>query len=184
MRKTSPVIRSNTPSIRSPLLSKKPVSSTSTSTSTTRLLSSTSLPSYYHNSILYSLNQQVQCNLHNGVFEGTIKYIGSPIMDKKDVYFGILFTKNTGSQFNGIINVFSFFSILLSYRILVCLIVSLVMVLFYFLLMLLSRMNLCHQIIKQQNIIYHLLLYLNLLLFKHLLLLLLIFHDQLQFLLN
>ena len=70
MRKTSPVIRSNTPSLRSPLLSKKPVSS-STSTSTTRLLSSTSLPSYYHNSILYSLNQQVQCNLRNGVFEGT-----------------------------------------------------------------------------------------------------------------
>ena len=90
MRKTSPVIRSNTPSLRSPLLSKKPVASTS---STTRLLSSTSLPSYYHNSILYSLNQQVQCNLPNGVFEGTIRYIGSPIMDKKDVYFGILFTK-------------------------------------------------------------------------------------------
>lgn len=112
MRKTSPVIRSNTSSLRSPLLSKKPIQSTTFTT--TRLLSSTSLPSYYHNSILYSLNQQVQCNLPNGVFEGTIKYIGSPIMDKKDVYFGILFTKNTGSQFNGIINVFLSFIVLYS----------------------------------------------------------------------
>lgn len=128
LRKPSPISR--TTQSRSPLLSKKPAPST-----TRPLVSSSSLPSYHHNGIIYTLNQQVQCNLQNGLFEGTIKYIGMPLADKKDVYFGVVFTKNTGSQFSGVINVSFSFSIII-HRMFVCLTVNQVMVLSFFLPML------------------------------------------------